>query len=118
MVDGQPNSHLVRDLCGESQYLTLLRQTFSQKFAFEDYRIISIYETMDTKTVQVNIASWTLLVKKTLKVLENTWHRKMGPNWCIRAHGYSRISYSYYGRRPKDVLRDVSSCRSFNAGQI
>lgn len=57
MVDGQPNSHLVRDLCGESQYLALLDQTFSHKFTFEDYRIISIYETMDTKTVGVNTAS-------------------------------------------------------------
>ncbi|KAL0632553.1 hypothetical protein Q9L58_008574 [Maublancomyces gigas] len=53
MVDGQPNSHLVNDLCGESQYLALLDQTFCPKFKFEDSKIISIYETMDTKTVGV-----------------------------------------------------------------
>lgn len=55
MVHDQPNAHLVRDLCGESQYLALLQQTFCMKLKFENSKIISIYETMDTQTVGVSI---------------------------------------------------------------
>lgn len=55
MVNEQPNSHLVLDLCGESQYLSVLHQMFCLKYTFTDSKIVSIYETMDTPTVRVNI---------------------------------------------------------------
>ncbi|KAL0633451.1 hypothetical protein Q9L58_007664 [Maublancomyces gigas] len=52
MVKGQPNSHLVRDLCGRSQFLDLLHRSFCHHFRLEDSKIISVYETKDTETVQ------------------------------------------------------------------
>lgn len=55
MVHEQPNSHLVQDLCGESQYLAVLHKMFCLKYTFKDSKIISVYETMDTRTVEVNI---------------------------------------------------------------
>lgn len=56
MVHEQPNSHLVLDLCGESQYLAVLHKMFCLKYTFKGSKVISIYETMDTPTAQVNIA--------------------------------------------------------------
>lgn len=56
MVKGQPNSRLVEDLDPESQCLPLLHEAFCYHFKFEDSPIISIYETMRTRTVVVRIS--------------------------------------------------------------
>lgn len=53
MVDGQPNSRLIEDLDPRSTSLRLLHEAFSDYFRFEDSRIISIFETKETKTVVV-----------------------------------------------------------------
>lgn len=74
MVNEQPNSHLVRDLRVESQYLALLHRQFRRTFMFNDSKIISIYETIDTKTVRVSSFTSRFLIS-ALKELENTWHR-------------------------------------------
>lgn len=64
MVKGQPNSHLVRDLCGRSQFLDLLHRSFCHHFRLEDSKIISAYETRDTETVQVDFPC-TFIIRYT-----------------------------------------------------
>lgn len=54
MVKGQPNSDLIADLDTSSNFLR--RHNFFWKFqTAEDTRVISIYETQPTPTVQVII---------------------------------------------------------------
>lgn len=53
MVKGQPNSRLVKDLDPRSTTLRLLHEAFSDYFTLEDSRIISIYETKETRTAVV-----------------------------------------------------------------
>jgi hypothetical protein len=43
----------VLDLGEKSQYLPELHRDFYREFDFEDAKIYSVYETKDTKTVQV-----------------------------------------------------------------
>lgn len=64
MVQGQPNSHLVGDLCGQAQYLPTLHEMFCSKFTFGGSKVISIYETRDTQAVGVNIDPATYLLYK------------------------------------------------------
>lgn len=67
MVQGQPNAHLVVDLCEGSQYLSILHESFCQNFTTYDSRIVSIYETLDTPSPQVNTLRDTLLAVKSTK---------------------------------------------------
>lgn len=55
MVKGQRNEKLVSDLGVGSQRLRALHDTFCQIFNFDASRIISVYETKLSKTVQVKI---------------------------------------------------------------
>ncbi|KAI5839139.1 hypothetical protein DFP73DRAFT_614623 [Morchella snyderi] len=54
MVRGQPNEDLIRDLCGNSQFLRSLDQSFGQQINFREMgpNIISFYETKSTMTVK------------------------------------------------------------------
>ncbi|KFZ13994.1 hypothetical protein V501_03431 [Pseudogymnoascus sp. VKM F-4519 (FW-2642)] len=52
MVKGQPNEDLVRNLHPDSSFLSLLHQRFLDKFVLEDSKIICIYETNYTATVE------------------------------------------------------------------
>ncbi|KAI5838888.1 hypothetical protein DFP73DRAFT_563574 [Morchella snyderi] len=56
MVHSQPNENLVRDLCGNSQFLRCLDQSFGHQMNASGSgmgpKIISFYETKDTKTVK------------------------------------------------------------------
>lgn len=54
MVKGQPNEDLVRDLHPNSSFLSMLHQRFLDKFVLEDSKIICIYETNYTATVEVS----------------------------------------------------------------
>src|SRR5271155_867822 len=54
MVKGQPNEALVRDLSGSSRFLSLLHRMFYERFALDDSRIICVYETQMTPTVEVS----------------------------------------------------------------
>lgn len=54
MVKGQPNEDLVRNLHPDSSFLSLLHQRFLDKFVLEDSKIICIYETNYTATVEVS----------------------------------------------------------------
>lgn len=55
LVKGQRNESLVEDLGIGSQRLRSLHTEFCQFFNFRDSRIISIYETKLTRTVEVMI---------------------------------------------------------------
>lgn len=55
MVKGQRNEKLVLELGVGSQRLRSLHNTFCQFFNFKDCRIISVYETKLSTTVQVRI---------------------------------------------------------------
>lgn len=57
MVKGQRNEKLVLELGVGSQRLRSLHNAFCQSFNFKDSRIISIYETKLSRTVQVRIAA-------------------------------------------------------------
>ena len=53
MVKGQPNEDLVRNLDPSSRFLSLLHEMFYSHFTFEDSKIICIFETKVTPTVEV-----------------------------------------------------------------
>lgn len=53
MVKGQPNEDLVNDLKQSSRFLNMLGQRFNKYFTLDDSKIICIYETKMTRTVQV-----------------------------------------------------------------
>lgn len=53
-MKGQLNSRFIEDLDPESHSLPLLHDGFGYHFRFEDSPIISVYETMETKTVVVS----------------------------------------------------------------
>lgn len=57
MVDGHPNHRLIEDLAPGSQLLRNLHEDFCENFSFTDSKIVSIYETKETKTVIVRY-SW------------------------------------------------------------
>lgn len=54
MVKGQPNEDLVRNLHPDSSFLNMLHERFLEKFIQEDSKIICIYETEYTATVEVS----------------------------------------------------------------
>ncbi|KAI1391513.1 uncharacterized protein F4822DRAFT_396967 [Hypoxylon trugodes] len=60
MVKGQPNGNLIRDLAPKSRFLADLTQRFDSCFTLKDTKVISIYETRETATVQWSdeTASW------------------------------------------------------------
>lgn len=55
IVNNQPNEDLVRNLAPGSIYLRNLQHRFCQVFGFHDSRVVSIYETMKSKTAKVCI---------------------------------------------------------------
>lgn len=55
MVKGQRNESLVLDLGIESQRLRSLHNSFCDFFNFKQCRIISVYETKLTRTVEVQM---------------------------------------------------------------
>lgn len=57
MVKGQPNSNLIADLKGGSQFLRLL-DMFWEGFKVRDTRVVSINETKPTPTVQLSRQSF------------------------------------------------------------
>jgi hypothetical protein len=54
MVRGQPNEALVRDLSESSRFLSLLQSMFYERFTIDSSRIICVYETQMTHTVEVS----------------------------------------------------------------
>lgn len=54
MVKGQPNEALVRDLSESSRFLSLLQSMFYERFTIDSSRIICVYETQMTPTVEVS----------------------------------------------------------------
>lgn len=59
MVKGQPNEQLIRNLSPSSSFLTLLRERFDEKFTLKDSKIICVFETKTTPTVEVSwLGSW------------------------------------------------------------
>lgn len=55
MVKGQPNEALIRDLSESSRFLSLLQSMFYERFTIDSSRIICVYETQMTPTVEVGI---------------------------------------------------------------
>jgi hypothetical protein len=53
MVKGQPNEDLVRNLSESSPFLGLLHDRFSKCFTLDDSKILCIFETQTTPTVEV-----------------------------------------------------------------
>ncbi|KAL5349520.1 hypothetical protein ACLOAV_005815 [Pseudogymnoascus australis] len=70
MVKGQPNEDLVRNLHPDSSFLSLLHQRFLDKFVLEDSKIICIYETNYTATVEFSTETrkWEKTGKKVMMV--------------------------------------------------
>lgn len=62
LIDDQPNSHLVLDLCSGSQYFATLHQLFCLELSFTDSKIVSIFETMETQAVGVSIVPITVQI--------------------------------------------------------
>lgn len=62
MVKGQPNEALVRDLSESSRFLSLLQSMFYERFTIDSSRIICIYETQMTPTVEVAIPAFSCYV--------------------------------------------------------
>lgn len=58
MVNDQPNSELVRNLSPESSYLRDLQRNFDRYFQDPSSKILSIYETMRTKTAKVSLPTY------------------------------------------------------------
>ena len=54
MVKGQPNEDLVRNLSESSPFLGLLHDRFSKCFTLDDSKILGIFETQTTPTVEVS----------------------------------------------------------------
>jgi hypothetical protein len=54
MVKGQPNQSLIETLDPKSPFLALLHELFRDKFDFKDSKIISVFETKESKTVEVS----------------------------------------------------------------
>ncbi|KAK2590746.1 hypothetical protein QQS21_011558 [Conoideocrella luteorostrata] len=52
MVKGQPNEDLVRNLSGDSAFSRLLHERFYSLFGLNGSRIISVFETLTTPTVE------------------------------------------------------------------
>lgn len=52
IVDKRPNERLITDLKANSRYLQRLAQQFSQTFTFPNARVVSIYETMASRSAQ------------------------------------------------------------------
>lgn len=63
MVKGQPNEDLVRNLSGTSRFLRLLHQRFNKCFTLDDSKIICVYETEKTPTVEVSFRLSLLVYK-------------------------------------------------------
>jgi hypothetical protein len=55
MVKGQPNEELVRSLSVSSRFLSLLHTRFNNSFTLDGSKIISVFETRMTPTVEVCI---------------------------------------------------------------
>ncbi len=53
IVDKRPNERLIADLKADSRYLQRLAQQFNQAFAFPNTRVVSIYETMTSRSAKV-----------------------------------------------------------------
>lgn len=53
MVKGKPNEGLVRDLEPGSEYLLNLQSSFEAQFTYPKSKILSVFETMRTKTAKV-----------------------------------------------------------------
>ncbi|KAL9471607.1 hypothetical protein ACSS6W_009548 [Trichoderma asperelloides] len=70
MVKGQPNEALVRDLSESSRFLSLLQSMFYERFIIDGSRIICVYETQMTPTVEwsVKTASWERTGQKVMMV--------------------------------------------------
>ncbi|KAH8679043.1 hypothetical protein BGZ60DRAFT_513281 [Tricladium varicosporioides] len=70
MVKGQPNEDLVRNLHPDSSFLSMLHQRFLDKFTMEDSKIICIYETKYTATVEFSpkTLKWAKTGEKVMMV--------------------------------------------------
>ncbi|OCK74812.1 hypothetical protein K432DRAFT_309928 [Lepidopterella palustris CBS 459.81] len=69
IVDNQPNENLIRNLAPGSIYLRNLQHKFCQVFGFHDSRVVSIYETMKSKTAkQESPGVWSLTGKTDILV--------------------------------------------------
>jgi hypothetical protein len=87
IVRDQPNESLVRNLAPGSIYLRNLQDRFCRVFRFHDSRLVSIYETMKSKTAKVCIEDPQLpLAWKCLIVSEGRASRTLVSD---RKHGSS-----------------------------
>ncbi|KAH8667741.1 hypothetical protein BGZ61DRAFT_365055 [Ilyonectria robusta] len=89
MVKGQPNEQLIRNLSPSSSFLTLLRERFDEKFTLKDSKIICVFETKTTPTVEWSprTASWERTGEKVMMV-PVTSATNSGPN----EKAYDRLS--------------------------
>lgn len=73
MVDDQPNESLVRNLATESHYLRSLHDRFSRVFRFPTSRVVSVYETLKSKTAkEENPGQWKLTGKTEVLVTRDS----------------------------------------------
>ncbi|KAG8167584.1 hypothetical protein KVR01_003273 [Diaporthe batatas] len=60
MVKGQPNEVLVRDLRPGSEYLLNLQRNFEAQFTYPKSKILSVFETMRTRTAKFEGGRWQI----------------------------------------------------------
>ncbi|KAL7789036.1 hypothetical protein V8C37DRAFT_387023 [Trichoderma ceciliae] len=81
MVKGQPNEDLVKSLGKKSRFSSLLHQRFYKCFTYEDTKIICVFETKETPTVEwcPETGSWERTGPKVMMV-PHTSAIHAGPN--------------------------------------
>lgn len=106
MVKGQPNSQLIKDLEKSSSFL-LQHKLFWRFQQPEDTRVISIYETQPTSTVQVKFQGpylyWPLWTDVSPH-LGDLWG--VETDWPKSLDGQPRLGYRRYtrGRSERHLL--------------
>jgi hypothetical protein len=84
MVDGQPNSDLIRLLSPDSEYLSSLNQRFSNIATLYDIRLISAYETKLSPTTKARLAFTTSFTASRVDISLDVRSRHLGTQWTIR----------------------------------
>lgn len=94
MVKGQPNEDLVRTLSGSSPFARRLHEQFFGLFRHNGTKIISIFETLHTPTVEVSYFVYTLCgLRDTNSVIVVPGRRGLEKDWASNHDGSADFCY-------------------------
>jgi len=90
IVKNQPNEKLIRSITPGSLYLRDLQSRFDTTFTFSDARIVSVYETMRTKTLKEESPGvWKLTGPAQVMVT-----RESARDWCPWGPTHDKIAFN------------------------